>query len=628
MNILMVNPKMSVGGAERIMLTLSRGFREAGDRVVVAAESGTFDQDFREAGADLVRLPLDQDRKNLFQVPGLMARLRRICREREIEIIHSHHRWTTFLAGFAAKSLNIPLVFHCHSRIQGKKRLTSWGDQVIAVSEDLRRYLIDDFHVRPDRIRTVSNAVPDPVCRDRDVERERKAIRSFFGEGWTGPLIGTAGRLVKEKGFDILISAVPLILRDHPECRFLIIGKGEKEDELKALSEKNGVAGNVLFLGERTDPIPAVHLLDVFFLHSYTEGSSVSSLEAMSLGKPVVATSVGGVLEIVVHLENGLLVPPGDPAALAAAVGRLLDDPGLAARLAAAGRAGVQTRFRAERMVENVRTIFAELAAGKRRRTEQPLPTRRNRADLPGVSIDNLDMAGALAEIERLMAGGGPALVVTPNVQHINLIRKDADFRAAYASASLVLPDSVPLIWLSRLLGRRLKARVAGSDILPAFCPLAAAKGYRPFLMGSMPGVAARAAEILEKANPGLTMAGVFSPPLDFEQSAEECRKTIAAVRSACPDALFIGLGSPKGEIWASQNLEAMGVPATICVGAAFDFITGRLRRAPQWMQKAGLEWFFRLIQEPRRMWRRYILGNAEFLVFLVRWMIEGRPRK
>lgn len=254
--------------------------------------------------------------------------------------------------------------------------------------------------------------------------------------------------------------------------------------------------------------------------------------------------------------------------------------------------------------------------------------TVRDRADLLGVSIDNLDMAGALAEIERLIAAGPPALVVTPNVQHINLFRKDDDFRAAYASASLILPDSVPLVWLSRFFGLRLKARVAGSDILPAFCPLAAARGYRPFLLGSLPGVAAGAAKILEKAHPGLTIAGVYSPPQGFEHSAEECRKTIEAVRAARPDALFVGLGSPKGEIWASKNLEAMGVQVTICVGAAFDFITGRLRRAPQWMQKAGLEWFFRLIQEPRRMWRRYILGNAEFLVFCVRWMIEGRARK
>ena len=252
----------------------------------------------------------------------------------------------------------------------------------------------------------------------------------------------------------------------------------------------------------------------------------------------------------------------------------------------------------------------------------------RKKVDLVGVAVDNLDMAGALAEIERLMAGGRPALVVTPNVQHINLIRNNADFRAAYTAASLILPDSVPLVWLSALLGCRLKARVAGSDILPAFCPRAASGGTRLFLLGSRPGVAARAARILEREHPGLRIAGVFSPPEGFEHDKRECERIVKDVRAARPDALFVGLGSPKGEIWAWRHLEALGVPATICVGAAFDFIAGRLRRAPRWVQTAGLEWFFRLVQEPRRMWRRYIIGNAQFLVFLVRWIFEGGARR
>lgn len=252
----------------------------------------------------------------------------------------------------------------------------------------------------------------------------------------------------------------------------------------------------------------------------------------------------------------------------------------------------------------------------------------RDKADLLGVAVDNLDMDGALAEIERLMAGGGPALVVTPNVQHINLVHKDPEFRAAYAKAALVLPDSVPLVWLSRLLGFRLKARVAGSDLLPAFCPLAAAKSYRLFLLGSRPGVAARAAKILERSHPGLNVAGVYSPAWDFEKDPRACGRTVEAVRAARPDVLFVGLGSPKGETWASKHLDDLEIPVTICVGAAFDFITGRMRRAPRWVQRAGFEWFFRLIQEPRRMWRRYILGNAEFLVFLVRWIFESRLRK
>lgn len=252
----------------------------------------------------------------------------------------------------------------------------------------------------------------------------------------------------------------------------------------------------------------------------------------------------------------------------------------------------------------------------------------RERVDLFGIAVDNLDMAGALAGIERLIAAGRPSLVVTPNVQHVNLHRKNADFRAAYAAASLVLSDSVPLVWLSVLLGRPLKDRVAGSDILPAFCLPAAARGYRLFLLGSRPGVASRAAANLEREYPGLRIAGVFSPPEGFENDKRLCERIFDTVRAARPDILFVGLGSPKGEIWTWRNLESLGVPAAVCVGAAFDFAAGRLRRAPRWLQRIGLEWFFRLMQEPKRMWRRYIIGNAEFLILIVRWVIEGRFRR
>lgn len=372
MNILMVNPKMSVGGAERIMLFLARGFGENADRVHIAADRGGLEEEFRKTGARITNLRLDQNEKKLFPSLGLMRRLRRICSENGIDIIHSHHRWTTFLSAYAAKTLGIPLIFHCHSRIRGKRHLTYWGDGIIAVSEDLRRYLVHEFGIPEKRIRTIPNAVPDPVCLERDVDGEREKIRKYFGEDWKGSLVGTMGRLVEGKGIDVFISAVPLILNKYPECRFLIAGNGEKEEELKALSEKKGVAPKICFLGEKPDPLPVMKLIDVFVLPSYTESSSVSSLEAMSLGKPVVATSVGGVPEIVTHDVNGLLVEPGDPAALAESVLALLEDRGRAERFGLMGRDAVKTKFRVDRMVGDIRAMFAESAGSTRPAGERP----------------------------------------------------------------------------------------------------------------------------------------------------------------------------------------------------------------------------------------------------------------
>jgi N-acetylglucosaminyldiphosphoundecaprenol N-acetyl-beta-D-mannosaminyltransferase len=245
-----------------------------------------------------------------------------------------------------------------------------------------------------------------------------------------------------------------------------------------------------------------------------------------------------------------------------------------------------------------------------------------------GIRIDNLDREGVLKALESLIASGRPSLVVTPNAHHLDVLRWDAEFLAAYRGASLVIADSVPFVWASVLLRRRLKARVAGSDILPAFCPIAARKGYRLFFLGAGPGVASRASEILSGENPGLIVCGIYSPPFGFEKDAGENEKIIKLVRESRPDMLFVGMGSPKSEKWAWKHLEELGVPAVLCTGAAFDFVSGSKKRAPLLMQKIGLEWLFRLIQEPGRLWKRYLVGNLRFALMFVRELLKsGRER-
>ena len=248
---------------------------------------------------------------------------------------------------------------------------------------------------------------------------------------------------------------------------------------------------------------------------------------------------------------------------------------------------------------------------------------RKDRKVLFGIGIDNLDLAGVLEALEDLIASGRPSLVVTPNVQHIDLLSRDREFWSAYHGASLIIADGVPVVWASVLLGRRLKARVAGSDILPAFCSTAARKGYKLFFLGAGPGIAARAADRLTDKNPGLLVCGTYSPPFGFEHDAGENDKIVGLIRDRRPDALFIGLGTPKSEQWAWKHLIALGVPVVLCVGAGFDFVAGSKKRAPRWMQASGLEWFYRLIQEPGRLWKRYLAGNARFLILLAKEIVK-----
>lgn len=241
------------------------------------------------------------------------------------------------------------------------------------------------------------------------------------------------------------------------------------------------------------------------------------------------------------------------------------------------------------------------------------------RVDLVGVAIDDLTMDEAIGRIEALIRAGEPSYVVTPNVDHLVMLQEDPAFRAAYGGAALVLADGVPLLWASRLLGTPLRAKVSGSDLFPAFAPVAAARGYRLFFLGGRPGAADRAAAILKARHPGLVVCGTCCPPFGFERDPEADARVVAAVREAAPDVLFVGLGAPKQELWLHRHRADLGVPVSLGVGASFEMTAGLVSRAPRWMQRAGLEWTWRLAKEPRRLWRRYLLRDSRFLYYLAR---------
>lgn len=244
---------------------------------------------------------------------------------------------------------------------------------------------------------------------------------------------------------------------------------------------------------------------------------------------------------------------------------------------------------------------------------------------LAGVKIDNLTMQEAIDGIEELIKRKESSYVVTPNAAHIVLLQRDKEFKKIYRRASLVVPDGMSLLWAAKILGRPLREKVSGSDLLLAFCKVAAKKGYRLFLLGAGPGVAAKAAKILTRKNPGLKIVATYSPPFGFENGEEENKKIVQMTKTTKPDLLFVGLGTPKQEKWIWKHKDELHVPVSMGVGAAFDFTAGTVKRAPKWMQKSGLEWFFRLYEEPRRLWKRYLIGNAIFLSLVLKEFLKIR---
>ncbi len=196
----------------------------------------------------------------------------------------------------------------------------------------------------------------------------------------------------------------------------------------------------------------------------------------------------------------------------------------------------------------------------------------------------------------------------------------------------MTTPDGMPLVWLSRLHGRRHVSRVYGPDLLIAVCQESIRAGYRHFFYGGAEGVPEALAAALLRRFPGLVVAGTYSPPFR-PLTPEEDEQIVAMIDRARPDIVWVGLGAPKQEYWMAEHVGRLEAPVMVGVGAAFDFHSGRKKQAPRWMQRSGLEWLFRLLTEPRRLWRRYLINNPLFLwlvalqlLGLRRYPLDGLP--
>jgi N-acetylglucosaminyldiphosphoundecaprenol N-acetyl-beta-D-mannosaminyltransferase len=248
-----------------------------------------------------------------------------------------------------------------------------------------------------------------------------------------------------------------------------------------------------------------------------------------------------------------------------------------------------------------------------------------DRVTLFGVTIDNVTAAEAVERVRELLENGGQHYVTTPNTDHVVRLQNDTALRQAHAEASLVLADGWPVVQACRILGRPLKGRVTGADLLPNVCEMGAKSGRSLYILGGMDGVAERAAHNLRARYPGLRIAGTYSPPFGFERDAEECRRIAERIDRARPDLLAIGLGCPKQELWIAKHRHEMQFGVALCIGAAIDFAAGNLSRAPQWMQHNGLEWLYRLAQEPGRLWKRYLVDDMAFARVVAREWFNRR---
>ena len=248
------------------------------------------------------------------------------------------------------------------------------------------------------------------------------------------------------------------------------------------------------------------------------------------------------------------------------------------------------------------------------------------RVPILGVPIALTDYRGAMDWVDDRIAARDRAYVTAAAVHLVMSSRQDPEARAATLGADLIVPDGQPLVWALRALGRPLRARVYGPDLMAAYCERMAHSGATAYLYGGRsPEALDRLTDALRERFPGLRIVGGYSPPFR-ELSDAECERVAAEINDSGADVVWVGIGQPKQEKWMARMRPLLQAPVLVGVGAAFDFHAGLVPQAPGWMQARGLEWVFRLYQEPRRLWRRYASDNPRFIMGFARQY--GRHRR
>jgi len=250
-----------------------------------------------------------------------------------------------------------------------------------------------------------------------------------------------------------------------------------------------------------------------------------------------------------------------------------------------------------------------------------------SRTNILGVGVSTINMKMTLDVIDEWIRRREGQYVCVTGVHGVMESYRRAEIREMHNTAGLVVPDGMPLVWFSRFKGHRHVGRVYGPDLMLAMCERSVQYGYRHVLYGGGPGVGELLADRLGSRFPGLNIVGVYSPPFRA-LTADEDAKFTTAIKRARPHIVWVGISTPKQESWMAQHVKRLRPSVLIGVGAAFDFHAGLKNQAPQWMRRSGLEWAFRLVQEPARLGPRYLKNNPQFLGLILLQMLGLRPAR
>lgn len=364
MNVLHVRPKLQRGGATEYVARLAEGLSARGHHVLVATGGGDWVERVSRSATVDAGYALAPRIGPLPNLPALLAsglRLAALVRRARVDVINSHHRFAALAARLAAALSGAPLVTTLHEVPRGSPRLTALGlgQRVVTLSAMMRDLMLNRYGLAPERAQLIPMGV---ACLPPLSAERQAALRAQLGLPAAGPTIGCVARLTARKGQLFLLQALPAVLAAHPRARLLLIGDGPDRAALAQQAQELGVARAVSFAGARDDAQQLIDLCDFTVLPSLEEEFGIVLIESLAQRRPVVAAAVGGVPEIIRPRQNGLLVPPRDPAALATAINALLDAPAETKALGQAGFREVQQRFSMEQFIEATEALYRSLA--------------------------------------------------------------------------------------------------------------------------------------------------------------------------------------------------------------------------------------------------------------------------
>lgn len=491
--------------------------------------------------------------------------------------------------------------------------------RTVAIAADSFRRYLEEIGVDRGRILDLPNwsHLGAPTA-DRAATRERL--------GWPPDhtVVLHAGNMGLKQGLEQVVEAARCADALAAPVMFVLMGEGSQRTMLEARAA--GIERLRFLPFQPEEEVP--NILDAADIFLVSERATVIDMSLPSkltsyfaAGRPIVAAvpPAGSTAGEILRSGAGVVVPIADADELNRVVARLNEDPAWAESLGAAGRLYAESALDLPTAWERIDHLLEQTLEGARvRSTAVPAADKARPADWFDVLGVRINAARFDSVLERVLRApeSGERLSVHFATAHTLVESHDSPELRDALSQGLIQPDGMPLVWLGRASGR-LVDRVCGPDFMPALIEHGIEAGRTHFFYGGAPGVPEALAARLMDRYPGLRVAGTLSPPFR-RLLAEEEESIIGQINAAAPDYVWVGLGTPKQDLWLAANRSRLHASALLAVGAAFDLLAGRRRRAPRWMQRTGTEWIYRLAMEPRRLASRYTRVNARFLRLLV----------